>query len=177
MPPELQIRLKRHADGATSLTATRRDGSTTWQRLEGATAMVFPAHDLTHYAVETVLGFSHGFYGLLADGWEIRDFAAPWPRGEIPAEAREVELIVGFFDSDRRQGDAWTAAEFAAHAELFVAAAAARGKAIPPRTRVLTDEDIARVRAARDPLLAQWYGLAAGETLELEFDRTTTHHP
>jgi hypothetical protein len=170
MAADLLLRFKRHAD-ATSLTCTRRDGSTTWQRFDGPTAMVFPGHDLTHYAVETALGFRAGFYGLLAEGWEIRDFAAPWPRGEIPDEAREVELIVGFFDSDRRHGDAWTADEFEAHAALFIGAAKARGKAVPPRTRVLTDADIARVRAVRDPLLAQWYGLGVGEAMELQFNR------
>jgi hypothetical protein len=170
MAADLILRFKRHAD-ATSLTCTRRDGSTTWQRFDGPTAMVFPGHDLTHYAVETALGFRFGFYGLLADGWEIRDFAAPWPRGEIPDEAREVELIVGFFDSDRRHGSAWTAAEFEAHAELFIGAAKARGKAVPPRTRVLTDADIAEVRAVRDPLLAQWYALGVGEDMALEFQR------
>lgn len=172
MAPDLTIRLKRHTDAATSLTCTRRDGSTTWQRLDGPTAQVFPAHDLTHFAVETVLGFRQGFFGLLADGWEIRDFAAPWPRGEVPAEAREVELIVGFFDSERRQGETWTAADFAAHAESFLGAARARGKAVPPRTRELTDADIAGVRAVRAALLETWYHTAPDGTLELTFQRT-----
>jgi hypothetical protein len=171
MLPDLRIQFKRHGDDATSLTCTRRDGSVTWQRFDGPTALVFPGHDLTHFAVETALGFGQGFYGLLADGWEIRDFAKPWPRGEIPEEAREVEVIVGFFDSDRRQGDAWTAAEFAEHAALYIDAAKARGKAVPSRLRVLTDEDLARVRAVRDPLLAQWHALANGESLALEFRR------
>jgi hypothetical protein len=171
MDADLLIRLKRHADGATSLRCTRRDGTTTWQKLEGPTALVFPAHDLTHYAVETVLGFRAGFFGLLADGWEIRDFAAPWPRGEIPDEAREVELIVGFFDSDRRQGEAWNAADFASHAALFVGAARARGKAVPPLRRVMTDADIEAVRAARTTLLARWQDTAPDDTLELHFTR------
>lgn len=167
----LVIRIKHHAGGAVSLTCTRADGSTTWQRFEGPTAMVFPGHDLTHYAVETTLGFDYGFYGLLSDGWNIQDFATPWPRGEIPAEAREVELIVGFFDSERREGVSWTATEFAEHAALFVGAAEARGKAVPPRTRVLSDADIAAVRIVRDALLAQWYATPPGAELQLEFSR------
>jgi len=169
----LQIRIKHHAGGAVSLTCTRADGSITWQRFEGPTAMVFPGHDLTHYAVETTLGFARGFYGLLAEGWNIQDFAKPWPRGEIPAEAREVELIVGFFDSERRQGEQWTAAEFASHAELFVGAAQARGKAVPPRTRTLTDADIAAVRECRADLLARWSATPVDGTLELTFPRAT----
>lgn len=166
----LLIRIKRHTQGAVSLTCVRDDGSTTWQRFEGPTAMVFPGHDLTHYAVETTLGFRHGFFGLVAEGWNIQDFATPWPRGEIPAEAREVELIVGFFDSEQRQGASWTALEFEAHAELFVGAAAARGKAAPPRTRVLTDDDIVAVRASRDALLQTWQATPPGGELTLTLD-------
>jgi hypothetical protein len=165
----LTIRIKRHAGGAVSLTCIRADGSSTWQRFEGPTAMVFPGHDLTHYAVETTLGFRGGFYGLLADGWNIQDFAAPWPRGEIPAEAREVELIVGFFESEARQGERWSAAEFERHAELFVGAARARGKAVPPRTRTLTDRDITAVRECRARLLARWSATPVEHTLELTF--------
>src|SRR3982751_4823753 len=100
--PDLTIRLKRHPDHTASLTCTRRDGSVTWQRQRGSLGAVFPPHDLTHYAVEQTLGFQHGFYGLIADGWAIEDFAKPWPRGPIPPEAQEVELIVGFFDTERR---------------------------------------------------------------------------
>jgi hypothetical protein len=52
-----------------------------------------------------------------------------------------------------------------------VGAAQARGKAVPPRTRVLSDADIAAVRSARDALLAQWYATPPGAELELAFSR------
>ena len=38
--------------------------------------MFFALHDLTHYAVETVLGFREGFYGLVAAGGELYRFVA-----------------------------------------------------------------------------------------------------
>ena len=175
--PDLLIRLKRHTEGAVSLTCVRRDGSTTWQRLEGATAMVFPGHDLTHFAVETTLGFRQGFYGLLADGWEIQDFAKPWPRGPIPDEAREVELFVGFFDAERRQGEEWTADEFAGHADTFMDAARSRGKILPVLSRALTSHDLAQVRDARAKLLARWAATAPGDTLELVFEPSPARAP
>ena len=50
--PKLNIRLKRHPDGSASITLTRADGTVTWQRQKGSLAMVFPSHDLAHYAVE-----------------------------------------------------------------------------------------------------------------------------
>lgn len=160
----LRIRLKCHPDGSASLTCTRSDGSTTWQRQKGSIALVFPQHDLTHYAVETTLGYRGGFYGLVAEGWNIEDFAAPWPRGPIPTEALEVELIVGFFDAERRGGERWTAEEFNAHAQKYVAGSRSSGKVPVP---VLSDDDIARVRATRDALLARWFDLGPGDDLEL----------
>jgi len=170
--PDLTIRIKRHPDGTASLTCTRADGSTTWQRQRGGYALVFPSHDLTHFAVETTLGYAHGFYGLLADGWDITDFTAPWPRGPVPHDALEVELIVGFFESERRDSGAWAAEELYAHAQRYVDAQRALhpGRAIaePPR---LTDAQVALVRDARDELLQRWGEVPPGESLELPFAR------
>jgi hypothetical protein len=130
---------------------------------------VFPAHDLTHYAVETVLGYRHGFYGLLADGWEIADFTPPWPRGPVPAEAREAELVVGVFDMERLAGGTWTAAELREHGGRF----AGTGRAARERVALpmLDDEAIAGVRAARAALFARWAAVPPGETLALPFTR------
>lgn len=93
--PELLIRLKRSTDGTAALSCMRADGTVTWQRQTAALSGFFPPHDLTHYAVESTLGYRHGFFGLVADGWDISDFAAPWPRGRLPVEALEVEMAVG----------------------------------------------------------------------------------
>lgn len=171
---DLTIRFKRHPDGSASLTCVRHDGSTTWQRQQGSHGAVFPPHDLTHYAVETTLGYRHGFYGLIADGWNIEDFAKPWPRGPVPSEAQEVELIVGFFDTERRSITLMSEAEFNEHAERFVAAQRARKGAsslgiAPPR---LTIAQIEAVRQCRADVLGRWGRLSAGETLELPFVRS-----
>ena len=83
----LTIRIKKQSDGSAALSCTRPDGSVTWQRQEGTHGRFFPLHDLTHYAVETVLGYQNGFYGMVARGWNMTDFGAPWPRGRIPADA------------------------------------------------------------------------------------------
>ena len=163
----LSIRLKRHADGSAALTCTRADGSVTWQRQQGKLGLVFPAHDLTHYAVETVMGHKNGFYGLLAAGWEMKDFAAPWPRGAIPREAREVELLVGLFDVERRTGGNWSAAELRAQGEIYVASNKSGRKAVamPP----LTDDDVNRIRTVLRDVLTRWDATPAGAALELSF--------
>src|SRR6266446_1171910 len=105
------IRIKKGKDGRTALSCTRADGTTTWQRQLGGQAVFFPKHDLTHCAVESTLGLRKGFYGLVSAGWDFSDFGSPWPRGKIPPEANISEMIVGFFDLERRIGERGIAAD------------------------------------------------------------------
>lgn len=166
MPGEMHIRLKRAADGSSALTCVRADGSMTWQVQRGSLGLVFPTHDLTHYSVETSLGYSRGFYGLIASGWEIGDFAAPWPRGPIPPEAREVELIVGLFDMELRSGEGWDAAAMLDAARTYVASR--HGKADVPLPK-FDDVALQRTRDLRADVFARWEAVPPGGTLELTF--------
>lgn len=165
-PAVLQVRIKRAPDGSAALSCVRPDGSVTWQKQKGAQAHVLPTHDITHFAVETTLGYRNGFFGLIASGWDIADFAAPWPRGPIPAEAREVELVVGLFDLELRAGERWNAARMLAEAELYVGSRT--GKAHVPMPR-FDDEALEHTRATRHACLTRWNALPAGGTLELAF--------
>ena len=108
---DLLIRIKKKNDGSAALSCLRADGSVTWQRQNGLQGRFFPLHDLTHYAVETVLGHTRGFYGLVAEGWDLTDFGNPWRRGPLPPEALVSEFIVGFLDRERGAGVEWSAAE------------------------------------------------------------------
>lgn len=168
MTSDLRIRLKRHTDGSASLTLTRRDGFVTRQRQKRSLALVFPQHDLTHFAVESALGYRGAFYGLVADGWDIADFAKPWPRGAIPVEAREVEMLVGLFDGMRPDRATWGAAELNRQLAALVTDSKFSGEIVPRR---LTDDDVLRVRALRSSLLERWGMTAPGDTLNLEFIR------
>jgi hypothetical protein len=160
----MTIRFKKNRDGSVAFTCARPDGTATWQRNEGGNAHFFAYHDLTHYAVETELGHQRGFFGLVAEGWDLADFGSPWPRGPIPADADPSELIVGFLDGERAMGQALTGAQLAEQTATFFAS---RGiDADPP---ALTDADLARIRARRAELFARWQALPPGETLELEF--------
>src|SRR5262245_49621493 len=96
--------MKKNADGSSALTCVRANGTTTWQRHDGVHGRFFPLHDLTHYAVETELVFRNGFYGLVADGWDLSDFEDRARRARMPAEAILPELIVGFLDTERASG-------------------------------------------------------------------------
>jgi len=158
------IRIKKNADGRTSLTCSRADGTTTWQTLDAGQAAFFPRHDLTHYAVETVLGNDKGFYGLVASGWELTDFGKPWPRGRIPLAAILSETIVGLLDLERRSGDPVSAADI----NCRLADVCAENGAGPPDQ--ITEDDLARIRLERAELFAAWERVQPGSALELRFD-------
>src|SRR3954453_13083966 len=99
-------------DQSAVLRCIRGDGSVTWQKQEEKHAVFFPVHDLTHYAVETELGFRRGFYGLIAEGLGIAETTGETPRAALPNEALEVEYLVSAFSAERASGDAAIAAEF-----------------------------------------------------------------
>lgn len=148
----LVIEIAKRADGAGVLRCTREDDSVTWQK-QAKHGAHFALHDLTHYAVETALGYRRGFFGLIAEGWDVDDTTGKGARWPLPAEAVEVEQIVGLFDSERGSGMLWTCEEFNQFAP-----------------RALTDADILRVRALRGALFRQWSETAPGQKLELKFE-------
>jgi hypothetical protein len=148
----VSIEILKQPDGTGVLRCTRADGSITWQK-QAKHAAHFALHDMTHYAVETGLGYRQGFFGLIADGWELEDTTGNGIRGELPAEALEVERIVGLFDAERASGTLWTAEEFSQFAP-----------------RVFSEEEIQKVRALRSRLFQQWSEITPGRKLELTFD-------
>ncbi|MGH7491922.1 MAG: hypothetical protein ACREOO_05960 [bacterium] len=160
----LIIRIKKNRDGTAVLSCTRADGSVTWQKQEGGQARFFPRHDLTHYAVETVLRYRRGFFGLVAEGWSFSDFGTPWPRGPLPADADPAELIAGLLDAERANATEWPAAEMNAQAAQFYARLG-----LPGRLE-LTDPQLARIRETMRELFVRWEALPPGETLELTFE-------
>lgn len=157
------IEFAKRKDGRTVLRCIRDDGSTTWQRNEDQHAAFFPLHDLTHYAVETELGYRRGFYGLIAEGWDIAETTGKTAKGALPNEALEVEYLVAAFSAERLSGDAATADEFNQLASGF---ATSKGM---PAPRQLSVDEMARVRARFADLATSWRALPAGETLALVY--------
>ena len=157
------IEFAKRKDGNTVLRCLRGDGSSTWQRNENQHARFFPVHDLLHYAVESELGFTEGFFGLLAAGWNIDETTGKSARGALPMEALEVEYLVSAFSAERAGGSVSSAEEFN---ELAATFAQSKGMAAPRR---LSAEELARVRAQFADLATKWQALPAGETLVLEY--------
>jgi len=152
----MRIELKKGKDGRDSLACVRDDGSRTWAKLHP----FFPMHDLTHCAVESVLGFRNAFFGLVASGWEIDDFAARGAAQRMPAEALWAEHIVGMFDLERASGQVLSARDMNA--------------LLPAGCHQLTDIELAAIKRLRGRLAQQWTSMAPGETMAVSFPVDST---
>src|ERR1019366_5803973 len=145
----MRVQITKKADGSGVLRCVRADGSTAWQKQTDRHAAFFALHDLTHFAVESTLGYRRGFFGLITEGWAIEDTTGKASRGPLPPEAVEVERIVGMFDTERGSGVLLTAEDFNGHI-----------------ARRLTETEIARVRACRGDLFSRWFAVEPGGTLD-----------
>jgi hypothetical protein len=160
----LTIKFTKRRDGSVISRFERDDGTATWQRKDGPQANFFAAHDLTHYALETTLGYRRGFYGLVAEGWDLSDFGTPWPRGPLPADAEPAELIAGLLDGERATGERGSAAEFNEKIALYYDTHGLTGAPI------LTQEELEQIRKLARELRARWEAVIPGDSLELTFD-------
>jgi hypothetical protein len=156
------IQLKKGKNGPSTLACIRADGSRTWGKLHP----FFPLHDLTHCATESVLEFHEGFFGLVASGWDIDEFAQKGATKRLPLQAGWAESIVGILDQERGMGQVLSASEF-----NDALAESLRGQDFAA-FRLLTGEELVRVRTLRDTLSLKWQALPIGETLQVEFPIT-----
>ncbi len=156
MSRALHIELKKISAERSSLACRRPDGTATWSRLDS----FYPLHDLAHFAVESELGLRRGFFGLIADGWQLDNFAERGFAARLPAESFLAENLVGTIE---RLGDDLSPPEFATALTNSLAA-----QNLPP-FRVLSADELARIRATRAALIARWRALPVGETLRLDF--------
>jgi uncharacterized C2H2 Zn-finger protein len=152
----LMIEIVKRTDGTGLLRCIRADGSVTLQKQTERHAEHFTHHDLTHFAIETALGYEQGFFGLIASGWNSEDTTGKGARGPLSDEAVEVENAVGLFDSERGSGTFWTADEFAQFAPRKL-------------TRTLDEAAIRAIRSCRAELFRRWGAIEVGGKLELEY--------
>jgi hypothetical protein len=86
----------------------------------------------------------------------VEDTTGKGARGPLPAEALEVERLVGLFDTERASGAIPNAAEF---------------NEFSPRP--LSDADLGNIRTLRAALFEQWRAVAPGQSLQLTFAPST----
>lgn len=161
----MRVEFTKTKDGSALLRCERSDGTATWQKKSGPHAAFFPLHDLVHFAVETECGFDRGFYGLIAEGWDIADTDGKGARGRLPVEAIVVEHVVSLFALETIGGRVATPSDF----DAALAASCAQNGIEPPRAFSAAELD--RVRWAIAELTARYRLLAPGETLVLTYSR------
>ena len=151
----MKIRIKkgknRYKHKPDTLTCIRDDGSVTWSHIHHG----FALHDLTHYVVETSLGFNDAFFGLIAKGYNIPDFNLPKSKRpfHIPEEAISVEPIVALLQME--------------HWESFPENLIdTDSQELPPN---VTSEQINNMRKRLNELVQKWESILPGESLELEY--------
>ena len=116
--------------------------------------------------METTLKYRRGFFGLVAEGWNVTDFGKPWPRGPLPTETLNAELMVGFLDTERASGKRWSADEF----REYVATHCAKNGVHHEFEFDLTDESLSEIRRVRGELFGRWEAIPKGAGFILEFD-------
>jgi len=135
----------------------RDNGTVTWMYSDD----FFIRHDLSHYAIEKILGYTTAFNGMLNNGMGIKDFEDREKRKamNITDEAFYAENMANLFLMEIAQGnfDDFNTVQQDAFESLPVQ--------FPKIT--LPDGKINEIRSYLRQLLQQWNELPAGETLEL----------
>jgi hypothetical protein len=180
MPP-LILRFKKKADADCVLTFIRADGSHASQPI-GPHSGFGPVHDLSHYAVESILGLAQGFLGLCADGWGFGDFEVKGSTKRLPVDAIVAEVTAGALSSFEMMGATPSLEEF----NWAVAEAACGRKGGNRMADAVAGQAIERWRAGVDlpavtaaqydamhralhVLWERWIEVPVGGTLELTF--------
>ncbi len=151
--------MRKYSDGRTTLSAERPDGSRTWApQVPGFGAR----HDLAHYVVETTLGFRNGFYGLLAQGWEITTFEDRGIARLLPADALIAEAVVGLLLVDADQTHPVDVDEFNAMVDQSLELAGRTER------RHITPQELTEFRAELAQLESRWDAVPLGAVLTLD---------
>ncbi|PWL40071.1 hypothetical protein DKG77_04395 [Flagellimonas aquimarina] len=159
------IQFKKYRDKQSTLTCIRSDGTRTWDKLQ----MDFELHDLAHFAIETELGFTNAFYGLLAKGYNIQDFALPLEQRpqaliskNLPAESLQTEHIANLLLIDHFQKN--IGSDFINQLKGMLKQ---NDLAFP---EMLTQERLKKINDSFEELILKWYALAEEETMSLFFN-------
>ncbi len=155
----MTIQFFKNTDKRPIITCIRTDGSQTWQYATN----FFIAHDLMHFAVETVLDMKTAFYGMLDAGAQISDFEAPKDRRAvvITEEAIQAEELVNLFLIESREG---VLPDFNETLRFIYEANRPDVKA-----PILLHKHINAIRAVFSRLKKDWDALKDGESLSLTF--------
>ena len=153
------IRMTKNTGKPHIIKYIRDNGTETWMYSDD----FFVHHDLSHYAIESVMQYKTAFNGMLNSGMNIKDFEDKEKRARLTVtdEAFYAENMSNLFLTEIMQG------EFEDFNEVQQQAFVSFNYEYP--TITLSKEKIGEIRNQLRQLLQQWNEMAAGETLELIF--------
>ena len=163
-----------------TITKGERDDRIEVRRRDGSSASTrFPRkgpvpHDATHYVVESRLGITEGFWGLVAGG-RHPDEIAEIARAAGHASAKRASVpqpsIVAILQAERAvecfEADLWNGGEGDGETlrEVFAAGCAQSFVAPIP----ISDEAISSIRASLAELRGRWAAMPPGDNLTFEW--------
>lgn len=152
--------LTKNTNASHVIRYVRDDATSAWMHASD----YFIRHDLSHYALETILGYKTAFNGLLNGGMDPADFNDREKRlaMKLTAEAWYAENMANLFLMELAQG------EFPDFNE--VQQATFRSFNLEDPLITLEVAQIDAIRKFLRKLLQQWDALAEGETMTLIFE-------
>lgn len=135
----------------------RDDGSTTRMPADN----FFVRHDLSHYAIEKIMGYTTAFMGMLNKGLDIKDFEDREKRKRmiVSREARNAEQMANLFLMEIAQGD------FDDFNDILKQTFGATEH--EHEAPVLSSSELGTIRKYLRELYESWDHLPAGETMSL----------
>ena len=123
----------------------------------------FVRHDLSHFCLEKLLGYTTAFMGMLNQGMEVKDFEDRVKRKQITLtrQALYAENMANLFLIEIAQGN------FENFNLMAKEAFESWNKEFP--APVLSENEINMIRGSLRDLLSSWHQLPAGNTMELLF--------
>ncbi|MEO7530181.1 MAG: hypothetical protein ABIS69_02180 [Sediminibacterium sp.] len=154
------IRITKNTNKQHVIKYIRDNGTETWMQTDD----FFIRHDLSHYALEKIMGYKTAFNGMLNAGMDISDFADKEKRASITVtdEAWYAENMANLFLIEIVQG------KFEDFNSVQQSAFVSFNQQYPVLT--IAEEKITAIRNYLGTLLLQWNEMQDGETLELTFD-------
>ncbi|MDB5210410.1 MAG: hypothetical protein JWQ30_1237 [Sediminibacterium sp.] len=156
----MQMRITKNTGKPHIIKYIRDNGTETWMYSDD----FFVRHDLSHYAIESVMEYRTAFNGMLNEGMDIKDFEDREKRTGITVtdEACHAENMSNLFLTEIMQGEF---EDFnAVQKESFIA------MNTQCRPVTLSEEKIAAIRNYLTRLFDQWNEMPVGETMELIFN-------
>ena len=155
----MQIKITKNTGKPHILKYIRDNGTETWMYADD----FFVRHDLSHYALETIMQYKTAFNGMLNSGMDIKDFEDKEKRAQLNVtdEAWYAENMANLFLIELAQG------KFSDFNKVQQETFVSFNDQYPVIS--LPEDKITETRNYLQKLLTQWRELPSGQTLELIF--------